>query len=262
MSYPIANAQLSRCANPLQKPHASSRRRISRGNRLPAALSTSGTAEAPRPPWQSLPIRHVLESQQFDKVTILEFISATVYHRKAHCTEQAGSMPLYSMVKERDKGGRASVEVCLTLQEIISYLPVLQEALDIIFKAARQMEDIRPSTDEARQLEGYIMSTLFYEPSTRTRLSFESAMARLGGTVLSTESAGQFSSAAKGETLEGDRHMSCHMIDTPFLAPDRMCTYHIRLAQHAGRACCPPPVCLIIRAVFWCRYHQDSGGVC
>ena len=47
------------------------------------------------------------------------------------------------------------------------------------------------------------MSTLFYEPSTRTRLSFESAMARLGGTVLSTESAGQFSSAAKGETLEG-----------------------------------------------------------
>ena len=48
------------------------------------------------------------------------------------------------------------------------------------------------------------MSTLFYEPSTRTRLSFESAMARLGGTVLSTESAGQFSSAAKGETLEGE----------------------------------------------------------
>lgn len=47
------------------------------------------------------------------------------------------------------------------------------------------------------------MSTLFYEPSTRTRLSFESAMARLGGTVLSTESAGEFSSAAKGETLEG-----------------------------------------------------------
>jgi aspartate carbamoyltransferase catalytic subunit len=41
------------------------------------------------------------------------------------------------------------------------------------------------------------MSTLFYE------LSFESAMARLGGTVVSTESAGEYSSAAKGETLEG-----------------------------------------------------------
>lgn len=47
------------------------------------------------------------------------------------------------------------------------------------------------------------MSTLFYEPSTRTRLSFESAMAHLGGTVISTESAGEYSSAAKGETLEG-----------------------------------------------------------
>jgi aspartate carbamoyltransferase catalytic subunit len=65
------------------------------------------------------------------------------------------------------------------------------------------MEAVRPGSPEARQLEGRIMSTLFYEPSTRTRLSFESAMARLGGTVLSTESAGQFSSAAKGETLEG-----------------------------------------------------------
>jgi len=52
-------------------------------------------------------------------------------------------------------------------------------------------------------LEGYIMSTLFYEPSTRTRLSFESAMSKLGGTVISTESAGEYSSAAKGETLEG-----------------------------------------------------------
>jgi aspartate carbamoyltransferase catalytic subunit len=65
------------------------------------------------------------------------------------------------------------------------------------------MEDVRPGTPQSKQLEGFIMSTLFYEPSTRTRLSFESAMARLGGTVLSTESAGQFSSAAKGETLEG-----------------------------------------------------------
>ncbi|EFN56443.1 hypothetical protein CHLNCDRAFT_48757 [Chlorella variabilis] len=46
------------------------------------------------------------------------------------------------------------------------------------------------------------MSTLFYEPSTRTRLSFESAMARLGGTILTTESAAEFSSAAKGETLQ------------------------------------------------------------
>ncbi|KAL5231322.1 hypothetical protein ABZP36_030098 [Zizania latifolia] len=54
----------------------------------------------------------------------------------------------------------------------------------------------------SRVLEGYLMATLFYEPSTRTRLSFEAAMRRLGGEVLTTENAREFSSAAKGETLE------------------------------------------------------------
>ena len=51
-------------------------------------------------------------------------------------------------------------------------------------------------------LNGKILATLFYEPSTRTRLSFESAMLKLGGSVLSTENAKEFSSAIKGESVE------------------------------------------------------------
>ena len=47
-----------------------------------------------------------------------------------------------------------------------------------------------------------IMATLFYEPSTRTRFSFEAAMYRLGGRVLSTEQARLFSSEVEGEQLE------------------------------------------------------------
>ena len=52
------------------------------------------------------------------------------------------------------------------------------------------------------RLQGRIMAALFYEPSTRTRLSFESAMLRLGGRTIGTDNAREFSSAAKGETLE------------------------------------------------------------
>lgn len=53
-----------------------------------------------------------------------------------------------------------------------------------------------------RRLAGRILATIFYEPSTRTRLSFESAMIRLGGSVISSEMAAETSSAAKGETIE------------------------------------------------------------
>jgi aspartate carbamoyltransferase catalytic subunit len=71
--------------------------------------------------------------------------------------------------------------------------------LERLFAEADRMRELSPDT---APLRGRILATIFYEPSTRTRLSFESAMMRLGGNVISTENAREFSSAIKGESVE------------------------------------------------------------
>ncbi len=71
-----------------------------------------------------------------------------------------------------------------------------------LFSAADGFAKEDESHDFSNPLKGKILATIFYEPSTRTRFSFEAAMYKLGGEVLTSESAGHFSSASKGETLE------------------------------------------------------------
>lgn len=73
--------------------------------------------------------------------------------------------------------------------------------LDQLFRVAWEMEGVAEAGGNT-VLAGKIMASLFYEESTRTRFSFESAMHKLGGSVISTENARQFSSVSKGETLE------------------------------------------------------------
>lgn len=76
-----------------------------------------------------------------------------------------------------------------------------RQKLDELFEEVRDMEGI-VRKGRSTLLSGELMACLFFEPSTRTRFSFESAMHRLGGRVISTDNAAQFSSAIKGETLE------------------------------------------------------------
>jgi len=83
-------------------------------------------------------------------------------------------------------------------KSIVSIRDLTKEDLDIIFAEAEKMETVIHSNK--RPLEGKIMTALFMEPSTRTRLSFEAAMHRLGGAVISVSDP-KSSSAVKGESL-------------------------------------------------------------
>ena len=88
------------------------------------------------------------------------------------------------------------------LEHVIESQQFDRSLLETVFQTADQMKaDLYGERRFADALNGKIMASLFYEPSTRTRFSFESAMLRLGGSVITTENAREFSSAAKGESL-------------------------------------------------------------
>lgn len=93
------------------------------------------------------------------------------------------------------------------LRHLMSPLDFSTEELDKLFTLAEDIE--KNPSKYAHACEGKKLATCFYEPSTRTRLSFESAMLNLGGQVLGFSDANS-SSAAKGESVSDTiRVISC-----------------------------------------------------
>lgn len=83
-------------------------------------------------------------------------------------------------------------------RDIISIKDFKREEIDYILKIANAMEPIAKSG--SNMLHGKMLATLFFEPSTRTRLSFETAMHKLGGSTIGFAEA-EISSIKKGENL-------------------------------------------------------------
>jgi len=105
--------------------------------------------------------------------------------------------------------------------------------VEALFAAADRARALPRS---AQPLAGYILATIFYEPSTRTRLSFESAMQRLGGSVISTENAREFSSAIKGETVEDTVRIVSGYADAIVIR------HHEQGAAHRAASASPVPI--------------------
>ena len=94
------------------------------------------------------------------------------------------------------------------MRHLLNPLDFSVEEIDDLLALARDIEQSLPGY--AHVCDGKKLATLFYEPSTRTRLSFEAAMLNLGGSVLGFSSANS-SSAAKGESVADTiRMISCY----------------------------------------------------
>ena len=93
--------------------------------------------------------------------------------------------------------------------DIVSIRDFSRDQIEHILEVAEGMVPIARGEEKSGLLEGRILGSLFYEPSTRTRLSFEAAMMRLGGRTLGFDEP-KGASVAKGETLAD----TIRMVDT------------------------------------------------
>ena len=86
------------------------------------------------------------------------------------------------------------------LKNIISIKDFEREDIEYILKEAYKLENIAKSKEVSEDLKGKLLGLMFFEPSTRTKMSFETAMKRLGGDCIGFENSGS-SSVSKGESI-------------------------------------------------------------
>ncbi|ASG67065.1 aspartate carbamoyltransferase [Francisella halioticida] len=90
----------------------------------------------------------------------------------------------------------------LSFQKLLRGDQINKYDLSNLFYQADVYKNKLSKSESIKDLEGKILASLFFEPSTRTRFSFESAMSRLGGKIISLENGASSSSTQKGETLD------------------------------------------------------------
>jgi len=99
------------------------------------------------------------------------------------------------------------------MKNIISAGQFKKEEVEQILKLAQKMEEDCKSGSVEQALKDKIVACIFFEPSTRTRLSFETAALKLGAKVISAENAMENTSAYKGETIEDTTKILCSYAD-------------------------------------------------
>ena len=116
------------------------------------------------------------------------------------------------------------------MRSLINILDLSVEEIDKMLDVA---DDIIANREKYSEVcHGKKLATLFFEPSTRTRLSFEAAMYELGGNVLGFSAAAS-SSASKGESVADTTRMACCYADTAvtlkltYSKADNRCGYEL-----------------------------------
>jgi aspartate carbamoyltransferase len=89
----------------------------------------------------------------------------------------------------------------LTAQHVLSVEQFNSTVLEGLFAEAKHMEHLVDRRVALSSLRGLVVASLFYEPSTRTDMSFQAAVQRLGGRTIMTGGGVTFSSVTKGESL-------------------------------------------------------------